>query len=311
MAESQEAQASKSVMELLRLATGYLADRGIQSPRLDAEVLLAHILGLSRIELYVNFDRPLEPQEVERYRSVVAERGRHKPVAYIIGQREFYSLPFRVGPATLVPRPDTETLVEVGLEWIRKEALEEPTVVDLGTGSGAIAVSLSVHVPRARIHAVDISASALAIAGANADLNGVADRIRFHQGSWFDPLSDLGLTGRVDLVISNPPYIPDIELASLPSEVRLYEPAQALFGGPDGLEPHRQILSDAASYLRDGGRVMLEIGPAQADTLRTSAAELPYTFVEVRKDYAGRDRVVSFQYVAPRIEPNSRWRRDA
>lgn len=275
-----------TVLKVLKWTSGYLADRGVEGGRLDAELLLADLLQLDRVGLYLNFDRPLDGEELGRYRERVGRRARREPLQYILGQAEFWSLPFRVGPAVLVPRPDTEVLVEEALA----RAPKAERVLDVGTGSGAIAVALAHELPEALVTAIDISAAALELARQNAADNDVAARIQFFEGD----LNALELAG-FDLVVANPPYIAEGELAALMPEVRDFEPRLALAGGADGLDAYRALARQASALLAAQGWLLVEIGAGQAEAVRAllSAAGLINLFC--RDDYAGIPRVVGGQ----------------
>ncbi|MBO2519266.1 peptide chain release factor N(5)-glutamine methyltransferase [Limnochorda sp.] len=276
-----------TVLELLRLATGYLREKGVAQPRLDAEVLLGHALQMERIMLYVHHDRPLEPHEVDVYRTLIARRGRREPVAYLMGEKEFFGRSFQVDPRVLIPRPETEHLVEVALAF----AIGEGPVRgwDVGTGSGILAVTLAAELPDSHWLATDLSADALAVARANAERHGVADRIRFLEGDlWAGTKPD----GSWDLIVSNPPYLTDHEMAHLAPEIR-YEPRQALAGGPDGLQVIRRLVQQAWAFLRPGGLLAFEIGAGQAEACRQLLAEAgQYEGIRVLPDHAGHPRVV-------------------
>jgi release factor glutamine methyltransferase len=275
-----------TIGSILTWTKQYFTEKGVASPRLDAEVLLSHILGIDRIHLYVNFDQPLEVHELASFREAVKKRALRQPVAYIIGTKEFMGLTFAVTPAVLIPRPDTEILVENALG--RLSGLDEPRVLDIGTGSGAIIVSLLAKLPAARGVGVDISAEALAVAKANADRLGAGERLELKQGDLFAPVA-----GRVfDAIVSNPPYIAEGELAGLEAELR-YEPRVSLAGGADGLDFYRRLVSGGAALLKAGGFMALEVGAGQAAAvaaMATSASGL--TVAEIAKDYAGIERVV-------------------
>lgn len=267
----------------------YFAEKGVENPRLDAEVLLSHILERERIQLYVNFDQPLQPHELTAYREAVKKRVARMPVAYITGCREFMGLEFCVTPAVLIPRPDTEILVEAVLKKLH--GFDQPALLDLGTGSGAIIVSLLANLPTAAGAAVDISDNALDIARQNAEKNQVSSRLKLYQGDLYQPVK--GQT--FDAIISNPPYIPDSDIQELTQEVR-QEPHLALAGGPDGLDFYRRIVRDAAQYLNAGGLLAVEVGIHQAQAVAALAQPMEQlVFIEIIKDYSGIERVVVFQ----------------
>lgn len=274
-----------TIGRILKWTEQYFKQKNIESPRLDAEVLLSHILGRERIYLYVHFDEPLEPTELARYREAIKQRVQRVPVAYIIGEKEFMGLTFKVTADTLVPRPDTEILVQAAVERLRARG-EAPRFADIGTGSGAICLSVLHFLPKAQADTVDISPAARAIAEENAAALEVADRVTFHTGDLLAPLA-----GSYDAILSNPPYIPDDDIAALAPEVRLKEPHTALAGGKDGLDFYRRLTADAPALLKDGGFLALEVGIHQAAPVAALAVP-SFSRTEILKDYAGIERVV-------------------
>jgi len=276
-----------TVRRILEWTTAHLAKHGSETPRLDAEILLAHSRKCPRIELYTRFNEPLSDAERATMRELVRRRAQSEPVAYLVGYREFFSLKFRVTPDVLIPRPETESLV---LELLTAmEGIESPRAADVGTGSGCIAVAAAVNNPRVRLTAIDISEAALGIARENAESHHVADRIQFPQGDLLGPLSD---DSAFDAIVSNPPYVADGELPTLQPDIRLHEPRLALVAGDDGLAVIRRLVEEAHRHLKDGGRLMIEISPEQAeavsDLLRKHGS---YTDVSVVKDLSGNARV--------------------
>lgn len=256
-------QKPRTIRELLAVSTDWLKGRGIESARLDAELLLGHALSESRLELYLDLDRPLTDAERDRFRPLLARRGRHEPVAYILGEKEFYGLPMRVTPAVLVPRPETEVLVDHALERLPEDA--RGVVVDLCTGSGCVAVALAHARPGLRVIATDLSPEALAVARENARRHGVEERVELRQGDALAPVADVQGAA---LVVGNPPYIKPADEAGLMPDVREHEPRLALIGeDADGLGVHRRVLAGARALLDDDGAVMLESGYDQADGL--------------------------------------------
>lgn len=274
-----------TIGRILKWTEQYFKQKNIESPRLDAEVLLSHILGRERIYLYVHFDEPLEPTELARYREAIKQRVQRVPVAYIIGEKEFMGLTFKVTADTLVPRPDSEILVQAAVERLRARG-EAPRFADIGTGSGAICLSVLHFLPKAQADTVDISPAARAIAEENAAALEVADRVTFHTGDLLAPLA-----GSYDAILSNPPYIPDDDIATLAPEVRLKEPHTALAGGKDGLDFYRRLTADAPALLKDGGFLALEVGIHQAAPVAALAVP-SFSRTEILKDYAGIERVV-------------------
>ncbi len=277
-----------TISSILNWTRQYFSSKGIENPRLDAEVLLSHILGKDRLYLYTNFDQPLSPAELACYRDAVKQRAQRQPVAYITGCREFMGLEFAVNPAVLIPRPDTEILVEAALARLTDRT--EPVIADLGTGSGAIAVSMLANLPAGSGVAVDISPAALAVARENADRLGVAGRLVFYRGDMLAPLANK----KFDAILSNPPYIPDRDIAGLSAEVR-QEPRLALAGGSDGLTFYRCLVAQAADYLKPGGFMAVEVGIDQAGPVAALAGQGSRLKAEtIIKDYAGIERVVVF-----------------
>ncbi|HKA91261.1 MAG TPA: peptide chain release factor N(5)-glutamine methyltransferase [Haliangiales bacterium] len=269
-------------LKVLAWTTGKFAERGIGSARLDAEVLLAHALGTSRVGLYTGFDKPLQEEELAAYRELVRRRLAGEPVAYLVGQKEFWSLPLRVDPRVLIPRQDTETLVEVAL----RRAPSAARIADVATGSGAVALALAKERPGAMVVATDVSEDALAVARANAGALGLA--VRFVAGDLLAPLAG----ERFDLVVGNPPYVPSGDLAGLAPEVGR-EPRAALDGGPDGLALVRRLVAAAPAALADGGVLALEHGFDQGEAVRALFAAAGLADVETARDLGGNERVTS------------------
>lgn len=275
-----------TVRDALRQATSTLSRDGIDTPQLDAEILLAHHLQTSREHLLAELERPLQAGEVEGYRSLIIRRAAYEPVAYIAGHKEFYGLDFLVTPAVLIPRPETEVLVEVALAFARHNQIL--SIAEVGVGSGAVAAALATHLPDTLIYATDISQDALEIAAQNCLRQGVAERVLLLQGDLLQPLPQ-----PVGLIVANLPYLTTTELASLPRDVADYEPRRAIDGGLDGLDHLRLLLEQAPSHLQPPGGVVLEIGPGQASTLAELAhSHFPGAQVALVKDNAGLDRVL-------------------
>jgi release factor glutamine methyltransferase len=278
---------SWTVLELLRWTTTHFETRGIESARLDAELLLAHALDVDRLRLYVDFDKPVLPDERARFRELVKLRaGSRVPVSQLLGQREFWSLRFKVTADVLTPRPETETLVEAALARLpdREGAYR---ILDVGTGSGAIALSLAQERPHASVTATDISPAALQIARENADQLRVSERLRFLEGSLFEPVEG----EQFDLIVSNPPYLARSSSQSLPPELA-HEPEVALFGGADGYEVLRPFTAGVFGHLASGASVLVEIDPGQAQKIAEWFAEAGLVEVETLRDLAGRPRGV-------------------
>ncbi|HEY7928080.1 MAG TPA: peptide chain release factor N(5)-glutamine methyltransferase [Candidatus Dormibacteraeota bacterium] len=283
----------RTLMEVVRLSTGYLDSHGSSSPRLDAELLAAQALKLRRIDVYLQFDRPLEEEQLGAIRELVRRRGDGEPVAHITGEREFHGRTFTVSPDVLIPRPETETLVGLAIAEALRRAPggEGLRIADVATGSGCIAVTLAAELPGAKVTATDVSEAALGIARANATRHGVADRVELVHGSWCAPLAER----RFDIVVANPPYIPTQELAGLGRDVRDHEPALALDGGADGLDAYRALLPSIATVLAAGGWSALEIDTRAAERVSALAVEAlgPGTVTDIHPDLTLRPRVVS------------------
>ncbi|MEZ4526998.1 MAG: peptide chain release factor N(5)-glutamine methyltransferase [Desulfobacterales bacterium] len=280
-----------TILRILRWTTSHFRSRHIENPRASAEILLAHALGIRRIDLYLRHDQPLMPEERERFRELIRRRLRHEPVAYIVGRRGFWTLELSLSPAVLIPRPETECLVEAALECLPRNP--ENRILDLGTGSGAIILSLAAERPENRFYASDRSPAALEIAKANAAGNGLEGKIHFFCGDWFAPLCP-EIPG-FDLIVSNPPYIRSAEIRDLQPEIS-FEPKAALDGGPDGLAEIRQIVGQARNYLAADGFLIMEIGCDQAgEVVRMAEKCGAYDQIRCTADYSARDRVVQMR----------------
>ncbi len=284
-----------TVLALLNEASQYLSRKGVSTPRLDAEVLLAHALECRRIDLYLRHDQPLDPSELDGFRELLRRRGRREPVAYLTGTKEFWSLSFHVTPQVLVPRPETELLVEVALSSLGSRKGQDPwiaRVLEIGTGSGAVAVAVAKEAGKGvHLVATDVSADALEVAKANARRFQVEDKIHFLQGDLFEALGPGA--GLFSMILSNPPYVPTDEIALLPPEVRDFEPLLAMDGGRGGLEVIGRILGQAPDWLEDGGSLILEVGDGQGpwvdERLRGGGCWRQW---EWHRDLSGRQRVV-------------------
>ena len=282
------------IKDLLRVTTDYLKAKGIESPRLNAEIMLAHQLGKDRVQLYLHFDQPLQEREINEYRGLIRRRVTREPVEYIIGLQEFWSLPFRVGPGVLIPRAESEVLVEQVLRFHREGGLTGdgfPVMLDLGTGCGALAICLAKELADATVWATDISEQALAYARLNSSEWGVAERVVFRQGDLWEPLRGQDLT--FDVILSNPPYVAAEDYASLSPEVRDHEPKLALDGKEQGTYYIREIIAGATDYLNPGGRLLIEMDPRQtSEVVATLEASDHYEEVRRIQDYSNRYRVV-------------------
>lgn len=280
-----------TVRDVVRKSTEYLASKGVETPRLDAELLLAHVFGVDRLRLFMDWDKPLTDLELTAYRESIRRRGQERePVARIVGRREFYKLPFAVTKDVFSPRPETEGLVDRVLDFLKLREVagetDPPTILEVGTGSGAISVALAANYPNGRFIATEASEAAFAVAKRNAETNGVAARISFRQGR------DLaGYDGPLTVLVSNPPYVRTGEIETLPPEVRTWDPRMALDGGPDGLAVVRTLAEEAVRLLVPGGGVFLELGQDQrSDALGIFRASGAFSEVAMERDFAGLDR---------------------
>ncbi len=292
-----------TILKLLRWTTDYFQDKGVLEPRASAEVLLAHVLGLSRLDLYLHYDQPLAPEELAAFKSLVVRRREGEPVAYLTGHKEFWSLDFQVGPGVLIPRPETEILVSLALEAAKEFTAGQdsrktengkrkapPWGLEIGVGSGAVVVALAKELPHFNWLALDLSAAALAAARGNARRHGVAARLDFVQS---DLLSALKPVARFSLLAANLPYVPRSEWEQLPRDIRDFEPQEALLGGEDGLDLIRCVLEQAHRYLLAGGCLALEVGAGQAQPVLALLQQAgAYEQVEALPDYQGIERVV-------------------
>lgn len=279
-----------TVMRLVRWSATYLEGKGVERGRLDAEHLLAHALGTARLDLYLQFDRPLAPAELDRYRPLLKRRAEREPLQYILGHAAFRELELAVDARVLIPRPETEVLVDEVLAWAGPADGKPRTALDVGTGSGAIALSLVAEGPFARVVATDTAAEALALARENARRCGASGSVEFREGPLFEPVA---AGERFDVVVSNPPYVADRDAGALEPEVGRWEPAVALFAGPDGLGVLRGLVDGAPERLAPRGLLALEVGLHQAGpVVAMIEARGAYDEVRVRRDLAGRERVV-------------------
>jgi release factor glutamine methyltransferase len=283
----------ETALSLAGKASRHLAERGIENARLESELMLAAVLGLKRLDLYLQYDRPINEQELERFRAFVRRRLKREPLQYVLGHAPFRRLELQVDRRVLIPRPETEILVGEVIDWLKKtgrlEAGQRSVVLDLGTGSGAIALSVAQETG-ARVVATDASADALAVACANARQLGLESQLEFRAGSLWEPIRS---DERFAAIVSNPPYVADADRAALTPEVRDWEPESALFAGPDGLDVIRAIVAQAPAHLEASGLLALEVGADQAAAVsELCATRGGYHSIRIRKDLAGRERVV-------------------
>jgi release factor glutamine methyltransferase len=276
-----------TVLDSIKLSTDYLEKKGIESPRINAELLLAHILSCKRLDLYLSFDRPLGDDEVLIYRTFLKRRGEYEPLQYIIGSVEFYGLPFKVDPSVLIPRPETEILVEEIINNSKKK--NDLKILDIGTGSGNIAVSLAHHIPGAKIVATDISKESLLLASENSSMNKTENQVQFI-------LDDILLNelkeNEFDLIVSNPPYISKEDFKDLPPELKVYEPKHALTDDANGLFYYKQIAVKAKILLKKNGSVYFEVGKGQSGEVKKILEENNFSEIMIKNDYLNIERVI-------------------
>ncbi|MGB2754071.1 MAG: peptide chain release factor N(5)-glutamine methyltransferase [Phycisphaerae bacterium] len=293
-----------TVGRLLEWTQKFFEKKGIAQPRLEAEILLAHALGTERIGLYLAYERQVEADARARFREWVQRRAEGEPTRYLVGGCEFMSLAFKIGPGCLIPRPETELLVEEVMARCGKTRGCAPAaegasaagaavaVIDLCTGCGCVAVSVAVHMPESNVVATDNSASALEIARANAAAHGVADRVAFLEGDLYEALEAAG-AAPADFLVANPPYVAEAEWETLQPEIRNHEPREALVAGPEGTEVIERIVKGAPAYLKPAGTLLVEIGASQGPAVQDMAAQVRgLEGIEIRKDYAGHDRML-------------------
>jgi release factor glutamine methyltransferase len=277
-----------TVLEGIQKSTEFLARKDVEAPRLQAELLLAHLLKLPRMKLYLNFERVLSRSEVEELRACVQRRGRREPVQHILGSTSFCGLEIIVNPHVLVPRPETEVLAEAGWTFLAARGSQPSACLDFGTGSGCLAIALASRCPATTVHALDVSPQAIAVARQNAAAHGLTGRIQFHTG---DGLGALPSRLRFDLIVANPPYIPTAEIDSLQPEVRDHDPRCALDGGPDGLDFYRRLAAQAPAFLAPQGRFMMELGDGQSPAVCRILQDQNWIVEAVREDYTQHPRV--------------------
>ncbi len=291
---AQQTEAPWTTRRLLSWITDHVDSKGIESPRLVAEMLLAHVIGCERMRLYMEVDRPAAPSELTSLRELVARAAKHEPVQYLVGHAWFFGREFRIDPSVLIPRPSTETLVEHVLQWKKTSTGHaNPLIADIGTGSGCIAITLAAQLSDAQIIATDISPGGLALAEQNAARHDLANRVEFITGSDLEPLRQRPDPVAVDVICSNPPYISDAEWAEVPPNVRDYEPMTALRSGTDGLDVIRKLIAEAGALLKPGGQLVVEIAHSQHDAVIELVQQADsLTNPEVLKDHEDFWRVL-------------------
>jgi release factor glutamine methyltransferase len=291
-----------TVLEAIQKSTDFLGRKNVGSPRLQTELLLAHVLSLPRMKLYLNFNRALTTSEADALRQLVVRRGRREPLQHIVGSSSFCGFEMRVNGQALIPRPETELLAELGWQFLQQRARERagapgPTALDFGTGTGCIAIALAAKCPAACVTALDISAGALALARENAEKNQVAGRLEFIEGAGLAGLkaavAEPGGGARLfDLIISNPPYIATAEIATLEPEVKDFDPRTALDGGVDGLDFYRLLAREGGGHLFPAGKIMLEFGDGQGEAIGRIFTGENWIVEAVREDYSQRARIL-------------------
>jgi release factor glutamine methyltransferase len=279
-----------TVLEVITKSAEFLAKRGVDSPRLQTELLLAHVLQLPRMKLYLNFERQLTEPELDALRKLVQRRGQREPLQHLVGSASFCGLEMAVNRHVLIPRPETELLAEAGWQFLSTLDTQPSTALDFGTGSGCIAIALAAKCLTTRVVALDLSDEALNIAKQNAAKNGLTDRIEFRHGDGFAALQP---GERFDLIVSNPPYIASTEIETLQPEVRDHDPRGALDGGTDGLDFYRRLATEARTFLKPHGKLMLEFGEGQADAISAILTAQSWRVEAVHPDYTQRLRFLT------------------
>jgi release factor glutamine methyltransferase len=293
-----------TVLEAIQKSTDFLGRKKVGSPRLQTELLLAHVLGLPRMKLYLNFNRALDTTEADALRELVVRRGRREPLQHIVGSASFCGFEMRVNGEALIPRPETELLAELGWLFLQQRERERaglpgPLALDFGTGTGCIAIALAAKCPAARVTTLEISAGALALARENAETNQVAGRLEFLEGNGFAALTAATERRSFDLIISNPPYIATAEIATLEPEVKDFDPRAALDGGADGLDFYRLLAREAGRHLAPAGRIMLEFGDGQAEAIGRILTGENWIVEAFKEDYSQRARILVARLAGP------------
>jgi release factor glutamine methyltransferase len=276
-----------TVLEVIQKSADFLAKKGVDSPRLQTELLLAHVLQMPRMKLYLNFERQLSDPELDSLRKLVQRRGQREPLQHLVGTTAFCGLEIAVNGHVLIPRPETELLAEEGWQFLSTSNQQPATALDFGTGSGCIAIAVAAKCPTAHLVALDVSPEALDVARQNAAKNNVSDRIEFRQGDGFAALK---AGEQFDLILSNPPYIASAEIETLQPEVRDHDPRGALDGGADGLDFYRRLAAESGKFLKPHGKIMLEFGEGQAEKIGGIFAAQGWSVEAIREDYTQRQR---------------------
>lgn len=281
-----------TIQKLLNWTTEFLTNKGVDSPRLSAELLISHVVGLKRIELYTQFDKQVPQQQLDLLHDLVKRAGLHEPVAYLTGKTEFYSLELDITADCMIPRPETELLVQRAIEFLRTRSGVQ-YICDLCTGSGCIAVAIAKNFPDARITATDISAAALEVTARNVEKHRLKEHVRLLCGDLFEPVIQQLDVNQFDLIVCNPPYVSTAEYEKLEKNVKDYEPESALLAGEDGLDVYRRIIEKADEFLKPGAALMLEIGYAQGPAVRELLEQTgAFAEIKIEKDFYDNDRIV-------------------
>lgn len=282
-----------TVLEAIKLSSDFLENRGVESPRLNVEMMLSHILKCKRLNLYLAFDQPLQEEELDLLRDCIRRRGNREPLQYILGEVEFYGIPLKVNPSVLIPRQETEILIDSVLDYSKDRQIKE--ILDIGTGSGNISIALAKHLPGSNVTAIDISPEVLETAKNNAIDNGVGEQVRCRLLNIMT--GGDSLPGKYDIIVSNPPYIGRNEFEKLAPELRVYEPHSALTDNLDGLSFYKAILEGSAKWMNEGGAVFFEAGEGQAPVIEAEMKKNNFRNIRIYKDYLNIDRVVSGELV--------------
>lgn len=287
-----------TIQKLLNWVTEYLAGKGIESPRLNAELLLSHVLSLMRIELYTQFDKQVPKQQLDKLHDLVKRAGLHEPVAYLTGKTEFYSLELEINADCMIPRPETELLVQRAIEFLRTRYGIQ-YVCDLCTGSGCIAVAIAKNFPEARVTATDISAAALEVAAQNVKKHQLNEHVKLLCGDLFEPIIKQLDVSQLDLIVCNPPYVSTAEYEKLEKNVKDYEPKSSLHAGEDGMDIYRRIIEKADEFLKPDASLMLEIGYAQGPAVRELLEQTSaFAEIKIEKDFHDNDRIVTARKIS-------------
>ncbi|MEN6357640.1 MAG: peptide chain release factor N(5)-glutamine methyltransferase [Armatimonadota bacterium] len=279
-----------SIHDILKYSVERLGQAGVDTPLLDSQLLMAKALGCTRLDVIAHPERELSDTEHNTFHNLIEKRASRYPLAYILGHKEFYGLEIEVSPGVLIPRPETETLVDFSVSHFRSSAFARLNIADIGTGSGAIAIAIAANIPGAILYATEISSDALKVARRNIENHQLSDRVILIEGDLVEPLKSLGV--QFDAIVSNPPYIPSADIETLEPEVAVYEPRAALDGGSDGLDAYRDLLPNSLGLLKENGFIAVEVGIGEAQLVEEIAMSAGYCETQIIKDLSGIDRVV-------------------